>query len=61
MRWLGHKRFRRDQLEQVHKKLEQETERDRRVAEVTARLERARQRNNFGESIEIAMGRRRNA
>ena len=51
----------REQLEQAESRLGEESVRERRVDAVVSRLEESRRRNHFGESIEIAMGKRRHA
>lgn len=61
MRWLRRIRHEREQLERVEIALEEEQEREKRVDAVMSRIEESRRRNHFGESIEIAMGKRRHA
>lgn len=61
MRWLRRIKHEREQLERVEIALEEEQEREKRVDAVMSRIEESRRRNHFGESIEIAMGKRRHA
>ena len=59
MRWMGHRAEQeKQQLEETHKALEREAEREKKVDEVVARMEAARRRNHFGESAMAAMRRR---
>lgn len=61
MRWGRKVKQQREQLEQAESRLGEESVRERRVDAVVSRLEESRRRNHFGESIEIAMGKRRHA
>ncbi|OQQ28689.1 hypothetical protein A4U94_01185 [Prescottella equi] len=61
MRWLRRIKHEREQLERVEAALVEEHAREKRVDAVMTRIEESRRRNHFGESIEIAMGRRRHA
>ncbi|NKW16927.1 hypothetical protein GTA26_04640 [Rhodococcus hoagii] len=61
MRWLRRIKHEREQLERVEIALEEEQVREKRVDAVMTRIEESRRRNHFGESIEIAMGKRRHA
>ncbi|MBM4492581.1 hypothetical protein GS436_02790 [Rhodococcus hoagii] len=61
MRWLRRIKHEREQIERVEIALEEEQVREKRVDAVMSRIEESRRRNHFGESIEIAMGRRRHA
>lgn len=61
MRWLRRIKHEREQLERVEAALVEEHAREKRVDAVMARIEESRRRNHFGESIEIAMGKRRHA
>ncbi|WP_425540760.1 DUF7620 family protein [Rhodococcus aetherivorans] len=59
MRWMWHRAEQEKQrLEATHQALERESEREKRVDEVIARVEAARRRNHFGESAMVAMRRR---
>lgn len=59
MRWLWHRAEQEERrLEATHQALECESEREKRVDEVIARVEAARRRNHFGESAVAAMRRR---
>lgn len=58
MRWLRRIKHEREQLERVEVALEEEQAREKRVEAVMSRIEESRRRNHFGESIEIAMGKR---
>lgn len=59
MRWMWSRAAQEKQrLEETHKALERESEREKRVDEVLARVEAARRRNHFGESAVAAMRRR---
>ncbi|MBM4633004.1 hypothetical protein GS482_21380 [Rhodococcus hoagii] len=61
MRWLRRIKHEREQLERVEAALVEERTREKRIDAVMSRIEESRRRNHFGESIEIAMGRRRHA
>ncbi|AVP67305.1 hypothetical protein GS894_02875 [Rhodococcus hoagii] len=61
MRWLRRIKHEREQLERVEAALVDECTREKRVDAVMTRIEESRRRNHFGESIEIAMGKRRHA
>ncbi|MBM4512234.1 hypothetical protein GS445_02130 [Rhodococcus hoagii] len=61
MRWLRRIKHEREQIERVEIALEEEQVREKRVDAVMTRIEESRRRNHFGESIEIAMGKRRHA
>ncbi|MBM4489668.1 hypothetical protein GS876_23510 [Rhodococcus hoagii] len=61
MRWLRRIKHEREQLERVEAALVDERTREKRVDAVMTRIEESRRRNHFGESIEIAMGKRRHA
>ncbi|NKV10947.1 hypothetical protein GS909_07180 [Rhodococcus hoagii] len=61
MRWLRRIKHEREQLERVEAALVDERTREKRVDAVMSRIEESRRRNHFGESIEIAMGKRRHA
>ncbi len=59
MRWMWHRAAQEKQrLEETHKALERESEREKRVNEVLARVDRLARRNHFGESAAVAMRRR---
>lgn len=61
MRWLRRIKHEREQLERVEAALVDERTREKRVDAVMTRIEESCRRNHFGESIEIAMGKRRHA
>ncbi|MGV9744579.1 DUF7620 family protein [Rhodococcus zopfii] len=61
MRWGRKVKQQREHLRHAEAALEHEVERERRVDAVVSRHEMSRRRNHFGESIEIAMGKRRHA
>lgn len=58
VRWWHRAAQERQRLEETHRALERESEREKRVDEVIARVEAARRRNHFGESAVAAMRRR---